>query len=344
VSRLSGLSLRARGAIAGSAAVMLAVVAIGYTARAHPGPAVTTSSTAEAGTVSSTAEAGAARGDGPQLRVLSNGVLSAVSLQDPGGPRTLTSQRCDRAFTAADTIACLRPVNPLGATRLAILGHDLRERRSIPLTGFPNRLRVSASGRMVAWTLFIDGHSYASGGGFSTRAGILDTRTGTLVDSVEGFAATVDGRPYRAADMNVWGVTFTGDDNRFYATMSSGGHRYLVEGDFAARTFRTVTDGVECPSLSPDGTRVAFKAAIGGDPARGWRLSVLDLATRKTVALAESRSVDDQAIWLDDHTVAYGLQRSDGTNDVWAVPADGTGSPRLFVSGANSPSVDGSGL
>ena len=235
-------------------------------------------------------------------------------------------------------------MNPLGATQLAILGHDLRERRSIPLTGFPNRLRVSASGRMVAWTLFIDGHSYDPGAG-SPRAPEFSTPAPARWSTrSETFAATVDGRPYRAADMNVWGVTFTGDDNRFYATMSSGGHRYLVEGDFAARTFRTVTDRVECPSLSPDGTRIAFKAAIGGDPARGWRLSVLDLATKKTVALAESHSVDDQAIWLDDRTVAYGLQRSDGTNDVWAVPADGTGGPRLFVSGANSPSVDGSGV
>ncbi|MFC4586676.1 TolB family protein [Sphaerisporangium corydalis] len=262
-----------------------------------------------------------------------------MSLQDPGGPRVLTSQRCDRAYVAGGTIGCLRPVNPMGLTRLAVLDRDLRERRSIKLTGFPNRLRVSDSGRMVSWTLFIDGHSYA-GNGFSTSAGILDTRTGKMAASLEEFAVTVDGRPYRAADVNVWGVTFTRDDNRFYATMASAGHRYLVEGDFTARTLRSVADGVECPSLSPDGTRIAFKAAVGGDPAKGWRLSVLDLASGRRVALAESRSVDDQALWLDDHDVAYGLQRSDGVNDVWAVPADGTGQARLLVPGANSPSVD----
>ncbi|MDH2427032.1 hypothetical protein [Sphaerisporangium sp. TRM90804] len=276
---------------------------------------------------------------GASLRVLSNGVLSAVPLQRPDGPRTLTAQRCDRAYAAAGTIGCLRPVDPLGGTRLAVLDRDLRERRSIPLTGFPNRLRVSASGRMVAWTLFVDGHSYAASG-YSTRAGILDTRTGALAGSLEEFALTVDGRPYRAADVNVWGVTFAGDDNRFYATMSTGGHRYLVEGDFTARTLRTVADRVECPSLSPDGTRIAFKAAVGGDPARGWRLSVMDVATGEVLALAETRSVDDQAAWLDDRTLAYGLQRSDGVNDVWAVPADGTGRPRLLVPGANSPSVE----
>ncbi|MFC7649424.1 TolB family protein [Streptosporangium lutulentum] len=333
----SGLSLRARGVIAGSAAALLAVVAVGYAVSARPGPSAPTGSSVVADAT--------ARDGGPRIQVLSNGVLSSVSLQDPGGPRNLTSQRCDRAFAAGDTIGCLRPVNPLGATRLVVLDRALRERRSIPLTGFPNRLRVSASGRMVAWTLFIDGHSYSSsGGGFSTRAGILDTRTGTLTESVEGFAATVNGLAVPGGGHERVGVTFADDDNRFYATMSSGGHRYLIEGDFAARTFKTVTDGVECPSLSPDGTRIAFKAAVGGDPARGWRLSVLDLATRATVALAESRSVDDQAIWLNEHTVAYGLQRSDGTNDVWAVPADGTGGPRRLVSGANSPSVDDPGL
>ena len=61
--------------------------------------------------------------------------------------------------------------------------------------------------------------------------------------------------------------------------MSTAGHRYLVAGDFAAHTVRTLRENVECPSLSPDGTRVAFKSAVDGDPAKGWRLSVLDLAT-----------------------------------------------------------------
>jgi hypothetical protein len=54
--------------------------------------------------------------------------------------------------------------------------------------------------------------------------------------------------------------------------------------------------------------------------------------------LAEPRSVDDQAAWLDDQTVMYG--RVDGaTTDVWTVPADGTGSPRLLVRQAFSPAV-----
>lgn len=273
----------------------------------------------------------------PGLQVLSNGMLSTVSLRDPRGSRTVTALQCDRAHAAAATVACLVPVDAFRGTRLKILDRQLQPRREIPLTGFPNRLRVSASGRMVAWTLFVDGHSYATTG-FSTGTGILDTRTGTLVSSLEEFASTVDGRPYRAADINFWGVTFAGDDNRFYATMSTAGQRYLVEGDFAARTVRTLARNVECPSLSPDGTRIAFKAAVGGDPRKGWRLSVLDLATMAVTPTAETRSVDDQPLWIDATSIAYSLQRSDGINDVWIVDAGG-GQPRLLVPEANSPAI-----
>ncbi|MFD0883517.1 TolB family protein, partial [Streptosporangium algeriense] len=275
-------------------------------------------------------------GAGPRLQVLTNGLLSTVSRADPGGPREVTGLRCDRAHVAGGTLACLKPVGPLSSSGLVVLDSSLKERRNLPLTGFPNRLRVSASGRMVAWTLFIDGHSYATTG-FSTRAGILDTRTGRLVASLEDFSITLDGRPYRNPDVNFWGVTFASDDNRFYATLSTNGRRHLVEGDFAAGTVRTLRDNVECPSLSPDGTRIAYKSAVDADPKKGWRLSVLDLATRRVTALAETRSVDDQAVWLDDRTVAYALQTGDGTNNVWSVPADGAGAPRLLVPGATSP-------
>jgi hypothetical protein len=275
-------------------------------------------------------------GTGPRLMVLSNGKLSTVSRRDPAGSREVTEQRCDRVYGAAGTISCLRPVGALKAGELAVLDGRLKELRTVPLTGFPNRTRVSASGRMVAWTLFVDGHSYAANG-FSTSTGILDTKTGTLVGSLEEFA--VEGMPQRPADSNFWGVTFAADDNRFYATMSTGPHRYLVEGDFAARKLRPLTghDNVECPSLSPDGTRIAYKKAVDGDPQKGWRVSVLDLATNQITQLAETRTVDDQPAWIDDRTVAYGIQRDDGLNDVWSVPADGSGTPAVLVPEASSP-------
>jgi hypothetical protein len=119
--------------------------------------------------------------------------------------------------------------------------------------------------------------------------------------------------------------------------MSSAGHRYLVVGDVAAQTVRTLADNVECPSLSPDRTRLVFKAAIGGDPARGWRLSVLDLATLARTPLAETRSVDDQAAWFDNRTVMYAVGRGAGRADVWSAAADGTGTPAILVPDAESP-------
>jgi Tol biopolymer transport system component len=96
---------------------------------------------------------------------------------------------------------------------------------------------------------------------------------------------------------------------------------------------RVIHDDVECPSLSPDGTRVAFKKRTGSAE-RPWRLSVLDLATRRETPLAETRSVDDQAEWLDDGHVLYGAAGA-----VWSVPADGRGRPSRYIARASSPAV-----
>jgi hypothetical protein len=137
-------------------------------------------------------------------------------------------------------------------------------------------------------------------------------------------------------------VTFARDGNRFYATLGTGGHAYLIEGDRAARTARVLADEVECPSLSPDGTRIAYKRPVPGAQRR-WRLHVLDLRTMADTALAETRSVDDQVEWLDASHVAYGLQDEGPppTLDVnlWAVPADGSGSAALYLAHAASPAV-----
>jgi Tol biopolymer transport system component len=129
------------------------------------------------------------------------------------------------------------------------------------------------------------------------------------------------------------------DDRTFYATMSTKGHTYLVKGDLKDHTVRTLRTNVECPSLSPDGTRIAFKERVpGADGRQPWRLHVLDLATMKDTALAETRGVDDQAAWLDDRTVAYALpEAGSSVYDVWVVPSDGLGAPRKLIARASSP-------
>ncbi len=318
----------ARLGVLAAAVVVLAGAAAGYTALAAdrattPPPAATAG-----GSVS--------LAPGPRLLTVTDRHLASVSSADPGGPRTVSTVECLRAYAAAGTGICLRP-QTAWSYEVVVLDADLRPRQAFAVPGLPNRARVSPSGRLVAWTVFVGGDSYTSSG-FSTRTGILDTRTGTAVHSLEDFAVVRDGRPYRNVDVNFWGVTFAADDNRFYATMSTQGRRYLVRGDLAARTVETLRDNVECPSLSPDGTRIAFKQAVDADPARGWRLSVLDLASMRVTGTAEQASVDDQAAWLDGATLAYTMRNDDGSPDVWSVPADGSGTPRRLVAGAESPS------
>jgi Tol biopolymer transport system component len=168
----------------------------------------------------------------------------------------------------------------------------------------------------------------------------LDLKTGTLTDSLEGFAVTLQGKPYHAVDENLWGVTFAADDNTFYATLGTGGRTWLVRGDVAAHTLTTLIDNVECPSLSPDGTRIVFKKRVSSDAWKMWHLEVLNLATMTETPLAEQRSVDDQAAWLDDHTVMYAVPQSGGSGyDVWSAPADGSGKPTVLAPDAFSPSV-----
>ncbi|MGW2546047.1 hypothetical protein ACWC5I_35540 [Kitasatospora sp. NPDC001574] len=333
------LTPRARLLAIATAALLLGGAATTYTLTAGTAPGTAATAPGRGSAPDSDSDPDGDPGGtaaGPRIQVLSNGLLSSVSRQDPGGSREVGSRRCERAYAAAGTVACLAPAGALEGPELVVLDRASNERRKVSLTGLPNRLRVSASGRMVSWTLFVGGDSYA-GNSFSTRTGVLDTSGGQLLNTLEEFTITRDGRPYRAADVNYWGVTFTADDNRFYATLATDGHRYLVEGDLAARTVRTLADNVECPSLSPDGRRIAFKQAVDGDPAKGWRPAVLDLATMAATRLPEQRSVDDQPAWLDDATVAYAIQRSDGVNDVWGVPADGSAAPALLVPEANSP-------
>ena len=252
--------------------------------------------------------------------------------------RQPTGLSCHRFYASAETAVCLSARAGLAPmTAATVLDRSLRPVRTVEFGGTPNRARVSPSGRMVSWTVFVSGDSYTSAS-FSTRTGILDTQTGYLIKNVESIQLYVDGKRYHAPDVNYWGVTFAADDNRFYATVSTRGQTYLVEGDMAAWKARTLRANVECPSLSPDGTRLAFKKRVREGTADPWRLHVLDLQTMRETALAETRSVDDQAAWLDDQTVAYALPGANGT-DVWAVPADGSGQARMVAEGASSPSM-----
>ena len=69
------------------------------------------------------------------------------------------------------------------------------------------------------------------------------------------------------------------------------------------------------------------------------QLAVLDLSTLKEHPLAEARTVDDQAEWLDNSTVAYAVDTGVGAPSIYKAAADGTGRPELLIADADSPSV-----
>ncbi|WP_369190936.1 TolB-like translocation protein [Streptomyces sp. R08] len=265
--------------------------------------------------------------------------VASVPSTDPGGGRTASDLKCVRFYAAAGTGVCLQSTPGVlrQSNRALLLDADLRTRRTFPLAGTPSRARVSPSGRFVAWTVFVSGESYSSAF-FSTRTSVLDTRTMRLTPSLETFSIVLDGKPYHASDVNFWGVTFASDDDTFYATLNTANKTYLVRGSLSRQSVTTLIQNVECPSLSPDGTRVAFKKRILSRTDL-WHEYVLDLSTLRETALAEHHSVDDQATWLDNDTVAYALPTNGkvGGTDLWSVPADGTGKPRLLIADASSP-------
>jgi hypothetical protein len=262
------------------------------------------------------------------------GQVAVAPLGAGGGARTLVPLRCERVYFAAGSGLCLARGGGFASSyRARVFGTDLRVRGEIPVDGIPSRARVSPNGRYGSVTLFVTGHSYADTGSFSTTTTLIDLRTSRKLAQLEDFTTTRDGRTISARDANYWGVTFARDSDRFYATLATGGKIYLVEGSVRTRTMRTIHENVECPSLSPDGTRIAYKKRVGAGGKR-WRLYVLDRRTMRATPLAETRSVDDQAEWLDDAHVLYGLPES-----IWTVPADGSGRPVAYAPSADSPAV-----
>ncbi|HVK24500.1 MAG TPA: hypothetical protein VM677_24340 [Actinokineospora sp.] len=252
-----------------------------------------------------------------------------------GAEAVVSDRACARVYSAGGTTVCLRSVAVPPSFEAVLMGPDLKEFHTIKLDGTPSRARVSPSGNLVGWTVFRAGDSYMPTGYFSTTAGIYDRRSGSLYGSLEDFVSIVDGVEQGTKDRNFWGVTFAPDDQTFYATLASGGRTWLMKGDLATRTMVSVRSNAECPSLSPDGKRVAYKKRSG----QHWSLAVLDLATGVETPLAEPNHLDDQAAWLDDRTVAYSRPPGPGEPPaIFSVPADGTGEPRQLRADASSPS------
>lgn len=268
------------------------------------------------------------------------GRVALVPLGDPAGPRSFTPAACDRVYARRGEGVCLYAKPGLVTTyRAQVLGPDWTVTRELPLSGVPSRTRLSPDGSLVATTTFIAGHNYSTPGQFSTETLVTRIADGHSTN-IEHFQLIVGDKRVTAADRNLWGVTFA-DGNTFYATAASGGRTWLVRGSLHEQRLVALREDAECPSLSPDGTRIAIKTRAGQAPGH-WRIAVYDIATGRSTILAEQRSVDDQIEWLDDRRVIYGLPRGGegpSTSDLWVLDADGGGAAQLFIRDAWSPAV-----
>jgi hypothetical protein len=266
------------------------------------------------------------------------GHVGYVPLSAIDGPRYLTPLSCERLFFRAGHGVCLT-IDPdrRYPARAASFDAAFHAGSPVRLTGPPSRARVSDDGALAAVTVFESGHSYSEAG-FSTRTSIVDLAGSRILTDLEQFEIRRNGARFKPVDSNFWGVTFIGASD-FYATLSTGGRVYLVRGNVETRHAEVLREGVECPSVSPRGDRIAFKKRTTGRLGVSWQVAIVDLASgQETVLDQERRSVDDQVEWLTDDEVLYHQPSSRGA-DVWALRTDNSRPPRLVLTGSYSPAV-----
>ncbi len=265
--------------------------------------------------------------------------LTPIDALDSG--RFVTPLSCERVYYSGARGICLnsKTAGPNRTHFADLFDSEFHTTGRVSLTGPPSRVRVSSNGRRAAATVFEEGHSYAQEG-FSTRTTIIDLDAGKPLADLEDFTVLKDGVRIRENDFNFWGVTFARDGNDFFATLDTGGVSYLVKGDVDRREVQVLRPGVECPSLSPDNTRLVFKKRIGSRSRGWWQLARLDLTTNEEVVLAkETRSVDDQVEWIDNQSVTYHLTGNGTAADLWVMTVDPNSAPRVLLRNAYSPAV-----
>jgi hypothetical protein len=256
--------------------------------------------------------------------------------------RVTTALPCNRLYFTAALGLCLTISRDPAGFRGYLIDNVPDVKQVLDLPGMPSRTRISRDSRFAAFTVFVAGDSYLASG-LSTRSRIVETPSGKDVADLESFAVIRDGKEIYAVDFNFWGVTFTHDSNRIYATLGTGGRILLVAGDVAERTFHVVAEDIECPSLSPDETHIAFKKRFGSGFNAWWQPAVLNIATKEVKLLPEPKHIDDQIEWLDDGHILYAVGHSTSAalrrSDVWLLAIDGASPPSLFIPDAESPAV-----
>jgi hypothetical protein len=274
------------------------------------------------------------------LELTSFGRLAGEPIAAVGGSRTDATVQCMRAHFARSPVGarvglCFEadpaPDEHGSVATLRALDTSWSPTWSRTVAGIPSRLRVSPHGKVGAATVFVTGHGYDDQT-MSTQTLLIEMSTGDVLADLEDFEIR-NGEEKLHEGVNLWGVTFAQDDDHFFVSVSRGETTWLAKGSVSSHLLTTLRQNVECPSLSPDEKTIVFKK-------RGANRTETHLFTLETATLAEraiegeTRVVDDQAEWLDAHTVLYKY----GT-DLYAADITGATPPRVFIEQASSPAI-----
>ena len=144
---------------------------------------------------------------------------------------------CERVYYAAGNGLCLGVASSGVEYTGTTFNSKLQPQHTFTLTGLPSRARVSADGKYGAMTVFVAGDSYrGASAAFSTRTFMIEMASGKTIGQLEQYEVIKEGEPFEAVDFNFWGITFDPtDSNRFYATLGTGTHHYLVEGEISTQ-------------------------------------------------------------------------------------------------------------
>ncbi|MPM61119.1 hypothetical protein SDC9_107973 [bioreactor metagenome] len=232
--------------------------------------------------------------------------------------RAPTRFGCDRVYQANEQLWCFTRITP-GKPRyytdptgyLFDLKTDSIPKASFKVKGIVSRARIAKDGRFAAGTAFTTGHSYMGVGGthFSTATFIATLNEPRDAQNIQHWAVSHKGKAITSADLNLWGVTFDpANSDHFMVTVYFDGKPYLGEGNVSSKSIRVLKEGVECPSFSPDGKRIAYKSRTG--PTR-WSPAVMDLASgQSTVYSHINDSIDDQIEWIDNKNLVFQITKT----------------------------------
>lgn len=266
-----------------------------------------------------------------------HGRVAMVPLGADERARHITPLSCARVHYASGTGICLVEEQIASAGRhLAYLFHDaFALDEAIELDGVPIRARVSPDGRLASVTTYAEEES-ATGERLANASILIDAPSRRVVADLRRFAID-PGTFSLTPPIDIAGVAFAPDGDRFFATLATARDRYIASGSVAARRLAVIAGGLANEAVSPDGRHLLVKRL---DRERSyWALSVLDLRTLEVRALAQGpRSIDDQVEWLDQDHAVYHDATDEGTG-IWVLATDGQSGPRLLIPNAFSPAV-----